>query len=195
MEREKRMQLRYALSALLFAAPMFAHPLELQLDPASTQISFTLGDILHTVHGTFHLKSANLKVDCETGSAGGSLVVDAGSGESGSDARDNRMRKNVLEAGKFPEITFAPDRVQGPVNLEGSSDVALHGILTIHGDAHEMTLPMHTEASHGQLKASTHFPVPYVKWGMKNPSTLFLRVNDTVEIEIQAVGELRPDAF
>lgn len=184
--------MKFALSALFLVAPMFAQPLLLKLDPASTQINFTLGDILHTVHGTFHLKDASLKLDPETGVAGGSLVVDATSGDSGSDARDSRMRSNVLETGKFPEITFVPDHVEGMMNLQGPSDVALHGMFTIHGSPHEITMPVHTEVSNGQVKAVAKFPVPYVKWGMKNPSTLFLRVSDTVQIEIDAAGHVGP---
>jgi hypothetical protein len=30
--------------------------------------------------------------------------------------------------------------------------------------------------------------VPYVQWGMKNPSTLFLRVSNKVEISIHTVA-------
>jgi len=35
-----------------------------------------------------------------------------------------------------------------------------------------------------------HFTIPYAKWGMKNPSTLFLKVSDTVEIDLAAVGNV-----
>jgi hypothetical protein len=38
--------------------------------------------------------------------------------------------------------------------------------------------------------ANVHFTVPYAKWGMKNPSTLFLKVNDTVEIDLSAAGSV-----
>jgi hypothetical protein len=32
--------------------------------------------------------------------------------------------------------------------------------------------------------------MPYVKWGMKNPSTLLLRVSDQVEIDVHASGRV-----
>jgi hypothetical protein len=41
----------------------------------------------------------------------------------------------------------------------------------------------------GEWTVTSHFTVPYVKWGMKNPSTFVLRVNQSVDIEIQASGE------
>ena len=38
--------------------------------------------------------------------------------------------------------------------------------------------------------AETTFSVPYVKWGLKNPSNLFLRVKDTVNLTVRAGGRL-----
>jgi hypothetical protein len=34
------------------------------------------------------------------------------------------------------------------------------------------------------------FVVPYEAWGMKNPSVLFLKVENKVEINISAVGNI-----
>jgi hypothetical protein len=42
----------------------------------------------------------------------------------------------------------------------------------------------------GRYEASATFIIPYVKWGMKNPSTLFLRVNDKVEITVRTVAHI-----
>ncbi len=181
---------RLAILALALAGLASAEHFRLHLDRSQTQVHFTLGDVLHTVHGVFKLKSGDLWFDPSTGQVGGQIVVDALSGESGSEARDSRMHKNILESAMYPEIMFVPDRIEGKVNLEGDSAVSLRGQLTIHGAAHELTMNVKAHVDHQHLTAEIGFPVPYVKWGMKNPSTLFLRVKDTVEIGIQASGEL-----
>ena len=160
----------------------------LQIDPGATQVEFTLADVIHTVHGKFQLKRGDMRFDPSTGKASGALVVDAASGDSGSSARDRRMRSNILETDKFPEIVFRPDQVIGTVTEQGVSKVQLHGIFSIHGADHEVVMPMDVQAAGGQYTATTQFDVPYVKWGMKNPSTLFLRVSDKVQISIHTVA-------
>ena len=160
----------------------------LEIDPALTKVEFTLGDVLHTVHGTFQLKRGTIRLDPDGGKASGELVADAASGSSGSGARDRRMNEHILESDRFPEIIFRPDRIEGKVAPQGSSQVQLHGMFSIHGMEHEMMLPFEVDGADGRFTASTSFLVPYVKWGMKNPSTLFLRVNDKVKIEIHTVA-------
>jgi len=177
---------------LVAIIPVAAQQFTLQLDSGQTRVDFTLGDVLHTVHGTFKLKRGNVRLDSATGKVSGDLIIDATSGDSGSGARDSRMHKNILESGRFPEITLTPDRFDGKLNLEGDSQVQLHGLFGIHGGQHEVTLPVKVRIQQQQLQADTQFPVPYEKWGMKNPSTLFLRVDDTVQIHIHAVGRLSP---
>src|SRR5579863_10383267 len=85
----------------------------LQLDPAHTSVKFTLGDVLHTVHGTFQLKHGALQFDPASGRVSGEIVVDAKSGDSGSGMRDRKMHREVLESEKYQEISFRPDRVEG----------------------------------------------------------------------------------
>ena len=176
--------------ALLVASPATAAEYHLQLSPESTQVNWTLGDILHTVHGTFKLKRGDIFFDPESGKASGEVVVDAASGNSGSNARDGRMHKNVLESAKYPEIAFSPDRVEGKVELAGTSNVKLHGIFKIHGAAHEITAQVQVTAKEDRLVSNIKFEVPFVAWGMKDPSTLFLKVNKSVEIEMQSTGRL-----
>ena len=178
-----------ACAAMLAAASSIpAEDTVLQIDPSRTKVEFTLSDVLHTVHGSFLLKRGDMRFDAATGKASGELVVDATSGASGSVARDRNMHMNVLESARYPEIVFRPDRVEGKVILQGTSHVGLHGMFSIHGAEHEITLPAVVENDDGQYTAIIAFSVPYVQWGMKNPSSLFLRVRDKVEISIHTVA-------
>jgi polyisoprenoid-binding protein YceI len=179
------------LSALLliFGTVASAQSSEFQLDPARTTVQFTLGDVLHTVHGTFKLKHGALHLG-PAGKVSGEIVVDATSGDSGSTIRDRKMHKEILESARYPEIAFRPDRIDGSVAPQGKSSVMVHGIFSIHGTDREITVPAQVEIGSDHWSANVHFTVPYEKWGMKNPSNLFLKVSDTVEIDLTASGSV-----
>ena len=162
----------------------------LQLDPAHTGVKFTLGDVLHTVRGTFQLRQGALQFDPGSGKISGQIVVDAKSGDSGSGMRDRKMHREILESERYPEIIFRPDRVEGTVVPVGKSTVQVHGSFSIHGTDREITVPADVEMGSDHWTATVHFTIPYVKWGMKNPSTLFLRVNDSVQIDLVATGSV-----
>jgi polyisoprenoid-binding protein YceI len=185
-----RMNALAALSVLVASFSVAAaQDTAFQLDPAQTKVSFTLGDVLHTVHGTFKLKHGELQIE-PMGKISGSIVVDAGSGDSGSGMRDRKMHKEVLESARYPEIAFRPDHIEGSVASQGKSSVIVHGMFSIHGADREITVPAQVETSADHWTATVHFTIPYEKWGMKNPSTLFLKVNDSVEIDLVAAGSV-----
>jgi polyisoprenoid-binding protein YceI len=171
------------------AARAQPHEVDLNFVPAKTTVNFTLGDVLHTVHGSFDVKHGAVHFDPATNNVSGEILVDATSGHSGSDGRDKKMHKEVLESGRYPDIVFRPDRVEGQLAALGDSTVQVHGMFTIHGAEHEITIPVRVEMAPGRWTATSRFTVPYVKWGMKNPSTFVLRVDQSVGIDIQASGD------
>lgn len=166
-----------------------AQELAVRIDPAQTKIEFTLSDVLHTVHGTFKVKRSTMRFDPSTGKISGAIIVDATSGESGNGSRDRKMHREILESGKFPEITFTPSQVKGALALQGPSRVEVAGQFNLHGQDHEVTLEMNVQPDGRQLKLTTQLIIPYVQWGLKNPSTFILRVSDKVTIDIRAVGQ------
>jgi polyisoprenoid-binding protein YceI len=170
-------------------AQVHPHEIDLKFVPAKAMVNFTLGDILHTVHGVFDVKQGVVHFDPTTNKISGEILVDATSGHSGNDGRDKKMHKEVLESASYRDIVFRPDRVEGEVSELAASTVQVHGMFSIHGAEHEITIPVRVEMSPGQWTATSHFTVPYVEWGMKNPSTFVLRVEQSVEIDIQASGE------
>lgn len=188
----------HALRIFVFAAvlaapalPVRAQEAVVNFDAAQTKVGFKLDSTLHTVHGTFKLKSGTVKFDPSNGKASGAIVVDATSGESGNDGRDKKMHKEIIESEKYPEIIFTPKEIHGNVTSSGPSQVNVAGTFRLHGQDHDVTLTITVApGTGGQFLADTHFSVPYAKWGLKNPSTFLLRASDTVELDIHAAGQI-----
>jgi polyisoprenoid-binding protein YceI len=183
-----------AFAFFFLASGLGAQQTVVTFDPATTQVTFTLGATMHTVHGSFKLKSGEIRFNPSTGDASGSVVVDARSGDTGNASRDRNMHGHVLESAKFPEIIFTPDHLTGSIAPQGISVVQLSGRFQLHGQEQPVTLSATVErgASGDPWHVSTKFPVPYVQWGLKNPSTFILRVGNTVDLEISAEAHVGP---
>jgi polyisoprenoid-binding protein YceI len=186
-----------AACALAFVPVLRAQDVVVDFDPATTKVDFTLGATLHTVHGLFKLKSGEVHFDPATGKAGGVVILDATSGNTDNSSRDKKMHGEILESAKFPEITFSPTQISGPAAdmLAGkSAHLQVAGVFHLHGQDHAMTIPVAVAPSRGgqggQFQASTKFDVPFIAWGLKNPSTFILRVSDTVNVEIHSTIQL-----
>lgn len=194
-------RLRIVVSGVVFAAIVFAtvvftsasafaQATDFKLDPAKTTVKFELDALLHKVDGSFQLAPSTLQLDLGAGDASGEISVDAKSGTTGNAMRDRKMHKDVLESDQYPNIEFRPDRISGVVARSGKSSVTVHGMFRIHGVDREISVPAIVDIAGDSWTATIHFTIPYVKWGMKNPSNLFLHVADTVEIDVNATGSM-----
>lgn len=163
---------------------------EIEFNPAKCAVRFTLGALLHTVRGTFQIKSGTVRFDPATGQASGQITVDVRSGETGEKERDRQMHANVLESNRFPEAVFTPDHANGRLASPGESQVEVHGSLRIHGGEHDMTIPVRVKVQNNLVTAKANFSVPYVAWGMKDPSNLVLRVDKNVDVDVTLAGTL-----
>ena len=199
------MAFRYLAAApvalvVLSALPQHAAPqppaneIVLKIDPSQSKLHWTLESTVHTVHGSFAFKKGNLQLDTSTGKARGEIIVDAASGNSGNDGRDRKMHKDVLESGKYTDIIFRPDRVEGKIAPQGTFTVQVHGVFVLHGSEHELTVPVQAEFAGDHWTGGAKFNVPFIDWGLKNPSSFFLKVNHTVEIDLELKGSLQNPA-
>jgi polyisoprenoid-binding protein YceI len=173
------------------AAPAAVSEIVLTLDPAQSRVHWTVDSSLHAVHGTFALKSGTVHFDPATGKAGGEIIVLAPSGESGNSSRDRRMHKEILETARYPEAVFRPTQVEGKVVQSGASDVKLGGVFSIHGADHELTALVHAELKGDRWRGTGTFEVPYVKWGIKDPSNFLLKVKPVVRVVLEMSGEVK----
>jgi polyisoprenoid-binding protein YceI len=180
---------RLLFCLLLYSASVYAQQqIALQFTPANTSIKFTIADIVHTIHGSFQLTRGDVEYTLANGSLRGALVVDAASGRSGNRFRDHRMHHVVLDSGRYPEIIFRPDHVDGTVATSGASNLQVQGTFSIHGADHPLVIPVRLQVFPDHWIADAHFNIPYVRWGMKNPSSFFLRVSESVELDVHATG-------
>jgi polyisoprenoid-binding protein YceI len=170
-------------------APAAVQEVTLEVDPAQSKVHYTVDSTLHTVHGTFELKKGSVvHFDPQSGKASGEITVYATSGESGNSSRDQRMHKEILETTKYPDAIFRPRQIDGKVGTSGASDVKLRGILILHGAEHEIVALVHTELAGDHWKGTAQFDVPYLQWGIKDPSNWMLKVKPVVNIQLDMAG-------
>jgi hypothetical protein len=50
---------------------------------------------------------------------------------------------------------------------------------------------MQVQVNGDQIHAVGSFVVPYVQWGLKDPSTFVIKVNKEVQVELDLTGTLR----
>jgi polyisoprenoid-binding protein YceI len=100
------------------------------------------------------------------------------------------MNTDVLDVAHFAEVSFAPKSYQGTIAPTGDSTIQVTGVFTLHGTPHDLTVPMQIHIDGATLTAKTHFTVPYVQWGLKDPSIFILKVAKVVDIDLALAGRL-----
>jgi polyisoprenoid-binding protein YceI len=177
-------------AALMSAGGATAEPRVLVLDPAASKVGFTLDATGHQVEGTMALKGGRVTFDPATGQASGEITLDLRSARTGNEGRDKTMHEKVLESATYPAAVFRAESVEGDVAPTGPSQVTLGGTLSFHGAEHKMKLPAKIQMRDGRLQADTTLAIPYVEWGLHDPSLMILRVAKVVQVKVAAIGRL-----
>lgn len=175
---------------LLFAPLALAQQQTFTVNPAASQVAFALGGNTHHVDGAFQVQSGKIDFDPATHTIAGFVVVAAASGNSGNPSRDKKMETDVLDAAHYAQITFVPGSFTGTLAPTGDSTIQVSGVFTLHGTPHDLTVPMQIHNEGTTLTAKTQFTVPYVKWGLKDPSIFILKVAKVVDIDLTLAGSL-----
>jgi polyisoprenoid-binding protein YceI len=176
-----------ATGLVLVTAPAWGQQ-HYKIDPAASEVRFTVGASDGTVNGTFHVGSGEFTLDPATGAMTGTITVDAASGDSGNKSRDKKMTNAQMKAQTYTAVTFAPTRFTGQVKDAGDSTGQVEGSFTLIGQAHPITVPMNVHIEAGNFTATGSFVVPYVSWGMKDPSWFVMKVDKEVHIQLKLTG-------
>jgi len=180
---------------LLTAMPAFAEKMVFTLDTKESEVRIILGATLHTVDGRAALEPASFTWDTDSGSASGRAVVRASRLRTGIDARDQKMREDVLLSALHPEIVFEATGFELRQSGAEKLRFVLKGELTLLGVGHEIELETRAHLrSDNSWKARADLNLPYVQWGLTDPSLPLFAVDKYVTVEVKAVGSLAREA-
>ena len=178
-----------ALAVILAPAALAQHQ-TFVVNPDASEVKMTLNTTHEVVNGTFHIQSGSIEFDRSTPKMSGSVVVLAGSGKTGNDSRDKKMNKDILKVEHYATVSFEPKTYTGTIAPSGESTIQATGIFTLLGTPHEITIPMLVHLEGTTATAKTHFVVPYVQWGLKNPSFMIWKADKDVAIDLFLVGPI-----
>lgn len=179
----------FALAALLAPAAHAQHQ-TFVINPDASEVKITLNTTHEVVNGTFHIQSGSVGFDPANPDLSGSIVVAAGSGKTGNGSRDHKMNKDILKVERYTTISFEPKTVSGTIAPSGDSSIQVTGNFTLLGTPHQITIPMQVHIQGAAATAKAHFVVPYVQWGLKNPSFLIWKAENDVAIDLNLVGTI-----
>jgi hypothetical protein len=100
------------------------------------------------------------------------------------------MNKDILKVEQYANVSFEPKTYTGAIALSGDSNIQVTGIFTLLGTPHEITIPILVHLEGATAMAKAHFIMPYVQWGVKNPSFLIWKADDDVAIDLTLAGRL-----
>ena len=156
----------------------------------ASEVKMKLNTTHEVVNGTFHVQSGSINFDRTASYISGIVIVAAGSGKTGNDSRDKKMNKDILKVDQFATVFFAPKTYNGMIAASGDSTIQVSGVFTLIGTAHDLTIPMQIHVDGMKATAKTQFVVPYVQWGLKNPSFLIWKAENDVTIDLNLVGQI-----
>jgi polyisoprenoid-binding protein YceI len=178
-----------ALAAILAPAALAQHQ-TFVVNPDASEVKIALKTTHELVNGTFHVQSGSIEFDRGIPKMSGSVVVLAGSGKTGNGSRDKKMNKDILEVEQHATVSFEPKSYAGTIAPSGDSTIQVTGIFTLLGAPHEITIPILVHLESTTAGANAHFVVPYVRWGVKNPSFLIWKADNDVAIDLSLTGQL-----
>lgn len=174
-----------------FASPLSAETLKLHLDPAQSQVSVRFSATLQSVAGRLGPAAGTIEFDPASGEASGEVRMDFTDATTGVGRRDRKMHGKILETERYPGAVFHLERVEVPNTLhQGENDVELRGTVDFHGSSHLVTFPAIVTLKGGQVRAQGWLEIPYIAWGLRDPSFFLLRVAKVVTVEIDVAGQL-----
>jgi hypothetical protein len=178
-----------AIAVLLAPAALAQHQ-TFAINSGASEVKIKLNTTHEVVNGTFHVLSGSINFDRTTSHISGIVIVAADSGKTGNDTRDKKMNKDILKVDQFAAVSFEPKTYTGTIAASGDSTIQVRGVFTLLGTPHDLMIPMQIHIDGSKVTARAQFIVPYVHWGLKNPSFLIWKADNDVAIDLNLVGQI-----
>lgn len=159
-----------------------------KINPSHSTIAFKVRHMLGTARGSFSKFSGTIVVDRDHPEQSSvTVTIAAASIDTGIAKRDEHLREELFNAGKYPEITFKSRRVK----QTGQNSGEITGDLTMHGVTRAITLNVQllSTAEPGRWRVTTP-PLKRSEFGLvfsKSAETVSMIADEVaVDIEIEA---------
>ncbi len=177
--------------ALALAPAALAQHQTFTINSDASEVKMKLNTTHEVVNGTFHVESGSIGFDRGATKMSGNVVVAAGSGKTGNGSRDKKMNKDILKVDQYTTVSFAPKTYTGTIPASGDATIQVSGVFTLLGTPHDLTIPMQIRIDGTKATAKAQFVVPYVQWGLKNPSFLVWKAENDVAINLDLAGQIQ----
>ncbi|PZA08988.1 MULTISPECIES: YceI family protein [unclassified Meiothermus] len=161
-----------ALVGLAYAqAPQFA---------VEGRVTYAASYPLGRWEGTNTTASGQVRWEMESGALEGRICVDLRAFNSGNPLRDADSR-GVFEVNKYPQSCFQPIRL-----LRQGEAVSVVGILELHGVSREIRIAGSLSQEGAAYRFRGVFETRFSEWNLERPSLIFVRVDDPVQVRLEA---------
>jgi polyisoprenoid-binding protein YceI len=187
-----------ATAALLFATVL--HAADFVVKPGSpNQIVFTSKAATETFQGKTDKMQGRIAFDpAQFGdSVTVHLEVDMASLDTGIGKRNQHMRDNHLETGKYPKAIFDGATLQNPngdaLTVGKPLMFPVEGAFTLHGVTRRLRATVEVVLKDEKtLEFKTSFPVPLADYKISRPKFLFLKLGEVQEVSVSGVATRTP---
>jgi polyisoprenoid-binding protein YceI/mono/diheme cytochrome c family protein len=185
------------LAALVLGAtPGLASPTHFALahNPAP-EVRFTVDAPLDSITGVSQAVSGTVVFDLDTLELSSArIVADPKSFQTGISLRDEDLRDQFFEAGSWPEIVLAVQklsRFSRNTLQEGERVQAdAQGLFSLHGVTHVVTFPVELQRRGSQegprLTVRGKFDVKLADYQIRRPTRLFLKLGEVAQVSFEA---------
>ncbi|MCE3234621.1 MAG: YceI family protein [Vampirovibrio sp.] len=190
--------------SLIYAPASFAKTLHFKVTGGGDdKVAFTSDAPVEVIHGTTNQVTGEVMFDDSFKFDAAhpfkiNFAVDLNSIDTGIDLRNEHMRDNFLETAKYSKAVYKATGIKltKKVNLSKPQTVKLvsTGDFTLHGVTTKKTIPLTvdykpaTGKTLAKIRVRGKFPVPLAQHQIKRPEAVFVKLAETVYVDVDLVG-------